>query len=357
MGTFLDGNSDRHDKLVIDILKNHGAPMHIDAIVARLKMPAGKPKPSKNSLTSTLSKVTGRPREFTLLKQLGGGCYTLAAAVSVVSVPPLSDADFFNMPEIDFRYPFGRPLDVLSVDEQDERAAAILFTMRAFLSELNGTDLLTTKRSLPWLVNLAFQEGWLDKLRTAHNKQNAEKMTIEEIVPYLRRALHDREQIHISLSNISGHPLYVWLDNETVVFFDHAAEQAQIQFLLAQDGMTFRATVRAVLDGLGARQVHEIKGRKTVTFRAELDGRSVAVRAVNACNPVEQEDVQQLRGAMDTGEEGLLLSLATATDEARMESQRTGVAPVRLIAMQEFLPLTRAAAATLARHAETPTNS
>ena len=83
-------------------------------------------------------------------------------------------------------------------------------------------------------------------------------------------------------------------------------------------------------------------------FRAVLRGRRLAVSAYQDFAPVDQTEVQSLRGALDQAdEEGFIFNLGTISDEAQTEIKKPGA---RKISFQGFSGLV----ATLAQRSKTP---
>jgi Restriction endonuclease len=322
----------------VDVLRDQAVPLQPREI-SRLLDSLGKGSQASASdrvgvVTRALHDAVEDPQIFTPLVCEPDGAYRLARPEKWEPVG-LTNEDFFGMNDEHGQRLSPTAEEAVLEARREQLEQDVPLTMEAVVGWLRHEGLLTGELRLSRLLNLAWQRGQLDALLATH-----QKLSLKELLPHLRRALlkHERD-------NYTGSPLFVWSDDDNFQTFNEAPAQAHIQSLLAQDELTFRATVQDLLEGWGARHIHEVKGGQTVMFRAELRGRSVAVRAVNTCIPVEREDIQQLRGALDAGEEGLFLSLGTMTHEARAESQRAGVAHVELTAGPDLLMATALAAA------------
>ena len=327
----------------IAALMKASAPMHTREIAEAInkdehsKLMPGHPE---SSITSALSKATYTPDQFTPLVRLGDGRYELSS-YDQPSIPMLG---LMTPEKLEDLLSTLRPINHGAIPrtevEQEHFETEVLRQSREYLSLADREGLLRGELSVHGLVNAAHQRGMLVAPDTFPGFE------LLNLVPYMRQAVHEREW-----DDLTGFPIHVWIGPDRFVMGNEAPQSSQLMELKSQDQLAFRATVRATLEHLGATDITDVKKDKTVMFRAVLRGRRLAVSAHQDFAPVDQTEVQSLRGALNQAdEEGFIFNLGTISDEARTEINKSGG---RRISFQGFSGLL----ATLARNSNSPTTT
>lgn len=292
-------------KYAIKALDNHGAPMHFRDIDIAIRAAGWSNTGSSSASTveKDLLSSAQDPKVFHSLVRLGEGFYTSSnKPISTPTGPPSFDGDPINS--------FGLRLTDAQADKRQE---AILASLEQFLIWAEAEKKLSGKLALARLVNMANQTNHLATLNREH-----QDISLKELVPHLLRALHQQEW-----DDRTGYPMHVWASDGTFMMGREAKELSRLMTLKAQDNVTFRATVKATLEYMGATDITAVRKDRSVMFRAVLRGRRVAVSAYQDFASVDQVEVQSLRGALDQyDQEGLIFNLGTVSDEAYAEIEK-----------------------------------
>lgn len=308
---------------VIYLLEGRGSPMHTRELSAEMDLAGRKFNTSWNrierSVASVLLRAVNKPMHLTRLVHCGRGMYGLEGPVW-----PQWERDLLTE-----HAPVTAP--VRSEIEQEERETDFKDCMDLMAIWADGEGLLDGGKTINlwWLVNLACQRGQFNLLMSKHQDGS-----LEELVPYLRQALYDQES-----GTVTGPPRYVWFSEDEFKKGMATPLGGHLEDLSKLDEVGFRDVVMNVLNQMALYDITEVRKHNTISFRAlTFNGEQIAIRGQQHLIPIDEQDVQRLRGALDAADtEGLLVGLGAVTRAARIEAARPGVVPIRLMGMTTMI--------------------
>lgn len=302
----------------VQVLLRHGKPMSpcdISDALDALKI-GSKADDRVGTVKRALQTAVDDPLEFTPLVRESDGTYSLARQ-NEWSNGYMNHGFFPSSVDEHGDQISQRALQELYDSHEKERLNEIRKSVDTLLSWALTEGVLTGQVQVDRLLNLSWQRGVLDSLFDQY-----QGLSLISLVPHVCRAMHKQES-----ENFAANPMYVWSDRLNFMVGAEVDTTALVA-LRQQDEPTFRATLKETLLRLGAKDLVEVWNNPTIKFRGTLAGSKIAVGAYQGFAALDQAEVQQLRGALNAGEQGLLLNSGPVSAEAAEEGKRNGVALV-----------------------------